>query len=102
LILLRGENKMYEFFSQISNLFTQPLVNIGLSTKSIPILSAFVLGIVGALAPCQFTGNLGAITIYGNQSVQKNIAWKKVLFFILGKIVVILAVYLRNFNKREV
>lgn len=79
---------MYEFFSQISNLFTQPLVNIGLSTKSIPILSAFVLGIVGALAPCQFTGNLGAITIYGNQSVQKNIAWKKVLFFILGKIVV--------------
>lgn len=79
---------MYEFFSQISNLFSQPLINIGISTKGIPILSAFVLGIVGAVAPCQFTGNLGAITVYGNQSVQQKVAWKNVLFFTLGKIAV--------------
>ncbi|MCM3671542.1 sulfite exporter TauE/SafE family protein [Mesobacillus maritimus] len=79
---------MYEFFSQISNFFSQPLINIGLSTKGIPILSAFVLGIVGAVAPCQFTGNLGAITVYGNQSVQQMVAWKNVFFFTLGKIVV--------------
>lgn len=79
---------MYSFFSQISNFFSEPFINIGLSTTSIPLLSAFVLGIVGALAPCQFTGNLGAITVYGNQSIQKNIAWIDVLFFTLGKIVV--------------
>lgn len=79
---------MYSFFSQISNFFTQPLINIGLSTMSIPFLSAFVLGLVGALVPCQFTGNLGAITIYGNQSMQKKPAWNGVLFFTLGKIVV--------------
>ncbi|QED49415.1 urease accessory protein UreH domain-containing protein [Cytobacillus dafuensis] len=79
---------MYDFFSQISNLLTQPLVNIGLSTTGLPILSAFVLGIVGALAPCQFTGNLGAITVYGNQSIQQKIAWKSVLFFTFGKIAV--------------
>lgn len=79
---------MYQFFSQISNLLSQPLINIGLSTASIPILSAFVLGVVGAVAPCQFAGNLGAITLYGNQSLQKSVAWKGVLFFTLGKIVV--------------
>lgn len=72
----------------ISNYFSQPLINIGLSTKSIPILSAFILGLVGALAPCQLTGNLGAITVYGNKSIQKDLAWKEVLFFTLGKILV--------------
>lgn len=79
---------MYEFFSTISNFFSQPLINIGLSTKEIPILSAFILGLVGALAPCQFTGNLGAITLYGSRSMQKNTAWKEVIFFTLGKIAV--------------
>lgn len=79
---------MYEFFSQISNFLSQPLISLGLDTKGVPLFSALVLGIVGALAPCQFTGNLGAITIYGNQSIQKRVAWKEVLFFILGKIVV--------------
>ncbi|PWW20727.1 cytochrome c biogenesis protein CcdA [Cytobacillus oceanisediminis] len=79
---------MYEFFSQISNFLSQPLINLGLDTKGVPLFSALVLGVVGALAPCQFTGNLGAITIYGNQSIQKRVAWKEVLFFILGKIVV--------------
>ncbi len=83
-----GVLKMYEFFSIISNFFSQPLINIGLSTKDIPIISAFILGLVGALAPCQFTGNLGAITLYGSRSIQKNIAWKEVLYFTLGKIAV--------------
>lgn len=58
------------------------------STERIPILFAFILGIVGAMAPCQFTGNLGAITIYGNKSLQNKIAWKEILFFVLGKIFV--------------
>lgn len=79
---------MYQLFSEISNLLSQPLINIGLNTASIPLLSAFVLGIVGAVAPCQFTGNLGAITVYVNQSLQKSVAWRGVFFFILGKIVV--------------
>jgi putative membrane protein len=55
--------RVYSFLSQISNLLNQPFLNIANSTKAIPILSAFVLGIVGAMAPCQLTGNLGAITL---------------------------------------
>lgn len=79
---------MYEFFNQISNLLTQPFLNLARSFESIPILFAFLLGIVGAMAPCQFTGNIGAITFYGNKSLQKELAWMDVFFFTLGKIVV--------------
>lgn len=52
------------------------------------LIAAFVLGLVGALAPCQFTGNLGAITLYGNRSLQQSIPYKAAIFFTLGKIAV--------------
>ncbi|MFC4324250.1 urease accessory protein UreH domain-containing protein [Litchfieldia salsa] len=79
---------MYEFFNQISNLLTQPFLNLARSFESIPILFAFLLGIVGAMAPCQFTGNIGAITLYGNKSLQKGLALNDVILFTLGKVVV--------------
>lgn len=79
---------MYEVFSQFSNLLSQPFLVMVNNTEGIPLLFALLLGIVGAMAPCQFTGNLGAITIYGNKSLQNKIAWSEILFFILGKIVV--------------
>ncbi|MFS1515497.1 sulfite exporter TauE/SafE family protein [Bacillus sp. SCS-151] len=77
---------MYAIFSQISNFFSQPFMNIAYSVEGIPLASAFVLGIVGAMAPCQFTGNIGAITLYGNRSMQEKLAWKEVIYFIIGKI----------------
>ncbi|MDF1507914.1 sulfite exporter TauE/SafE family protein [Robertmurraya sp. DFI.2.37] len=79
---------MYELFSQLSNIFTQPFLNLTRSMEGVPVLFAFLLGIVGALAPCQFTANLGAVMVYGNKSVQKQTAWGEVIFFIIGKIVV--------------
>jgi cytochrome c-type biogenesis protein len=79
---------MYQFLSQISNWLSEPFLNLALGWEGIPILSAFMLGIVGAVAPCQFTGNIGAITIYGNRSLQEKIPWAHVSLFILGKIVV--------------
>jgi cytochrome c-type biogenesis protein len=88
LSLSQGGTIMYEWFSQISNFLSQPFLSIMRGTEGIPLLSAFILGVIGALAPCQFTGNLGAITIYGNKSLQKNIAWTETLFFILGKMIV--------------
>ncbi|WP_243523186.1 sulfite exporter TauE/SafE family protein [Bacillus pseudomycoides] len=64
-----------------------PLMDVANSTKSIPLLFAFLLGIVGTLAPCQLTGNISAITLYGNQSLQKGHSWKHILLFILGKVI---------------
>ncbi|MDF0728110.1 sulfite exporter TauE/SafE family protein [Cytobacillus sp. S13-E01] len=79
---------MYQFMSEASNLLSKPFMNIFYSLEGLPLLAALLLGLVGALAPCQITGNLGAIAIYGNSSVQKRLAWTEVLFFTLGKIVV--------------
>ncbi|QIZ68990.1 sulfite exporter TauE/SafE family protein [Geobacillus subterraneus] len=78
---------MYSFLSQIGNLLSQPFLNMANSTTAFPILSAFLLGIVGAMAPCQLTSNLGAITLYSNQSLQKGIAWRELLLFIFGKVI---------------
>ncbi|HDX9613065.1 TPA: sulfite exporter TauE/SafE family protein [Bacillus toyonensis] len=64
-----------------------PLMDVANATKSIPLLFAFLLGIVGTLAPCQLTGNISAITIYGNQSLQNGRTWKHILLFILGKVI---------------
>ncbi|MGB6407352.1 MAG: sulfite exporter TauE/SafE family protein, partial [Planococcus donghaensis] len=79
---------MYGFFSQMSNIMMQPFITLSNSFMSTPLLFAFLLGIVGAMAPCQFTGNIGAITLYGNKSLQKETAWSEVLYFSLGKITV--------------
>lgn len=79
---------MYDFFNQISNIMMQPFLTLSNSFMGTPLLFAFLLGIVGAMAPCQFTGNIGAITLYGNKSLQKETAWVEVFFFALGKITV--------------
>lgn len=79
---------MYGFFSQMSNTMMQPFITLSNSFMGTPLLFAFLLGIVGSMAPCQFTGNIGAITLYGNKSLQKQTAWVEVVFFALGKITV--------------
>lgn len=79
---------MYEVLSRISSFLSQPFITLTYSIEGMPLLAAFILGLVGALAPCQITGNLGAMALYGNRSIQRGIAWKELTFFILGKIVV--------------
>ncbi|MBH0229174.1 sulfite exporter TauE/SafE family protein [Halobacillus yeomjeoni] len=79
---------MYQWFNQISSFFSEPFFNLANQWESIPIIFALLLGIVGSAAPCQMTGNIGAITLYGNSSLQKDIPWKHVFSFVAGKIVV--------------
>ncbi|OIJ08304.1 cytochrome C biosynthesis protein [Anaerobacillus arseniciselenatis] len=78
---------MYQLLEQITYFFREPFMNAAYGTEHIPIISALLLGIVGSLAPCQFTGNMSAITLFGNHSLQKKAAWSETGFFILGKIV---------------
>ncbi len=77
---------MYYLFSKISSFMSEPFFNMANSLESWPLAFAFILGIVGALAPCQLTGNISAVTLYGNSSIQKKIVWKDVFSFTLGKI----------------
>ncbi|MBD8067792.1 sulfite exporter TauE/SafE family protein [Bacillus sp. PS06] len=79
---------MYQLLSKISNILSEPFMNMFYTVDGLPMLAALLLGLVGSLVPCQLTGNLGAITIYGNSSIQKKLAWVEVGFFIIGKIVV--------------
>jgi cytochrome c-type biogenesis protein len=79
---------MYQFFSEVSQLLSTPFFTLVNRTEQIPLLASFFLGLVGALAPCQLTGNLGAITYYGNRSLQTKSQWTDIGFFILGKITV--------------
>lgn len=77
---------MYSLLSQISAFLSKPFFEMANSLESWPIIFALILGLVGALAPCQLTGNISAITLYSNRSIQQKIAWKDVLYFTLGKV----------------
>jgi cytochrome c-type biogenesis protein len=81
-------NAMYQLLSELSRILSSPFISIINETKQTPIIASFVLGLIGALAPCQLTGNIGAITFYGNRSLQTKNQWVEIGFFILGKIVV--------------
>ncbi|MDF9664916.1 MULTISPECIES: sulfite exporter TauE/SafE family protein [Bacillus] len=78
---------MFSTISEWSYQLMSPLMDVASATKSVPLLFPFLLGVVGTLAPCQLTGNISAVTLYSNQSLQKGHAWKHILLFILGKII---------------
>jgi cytochrome c-type biogenesis protein len=77
---------MYTILSRLSAVISEPFFTMANSLESWPSLFALILGLVGALAPCQLTGNISAVTLYGNRSIQTKIAWKDVLGFTLGKV----------------
>ena len=79
---------MFELFNQISNTLMGPIIDLTNGLEHLPLLFAFFLGVVGALAPCQLTSNISAITIYGNKSLVDKVPWLHVLLFVLGKVVV--------------
>jgi cytochrome c-type biogenesis protein len=78
---------MYEILTKISNSLSLPFYNMVDSLMEFPILVALILGLIGALAPCQLTTNISAITIYGTSSLQTKMKWTEVLFFIVGKVI---------------
>ncbi|WP_147803060.1 sulfite exporter TauE/SafE family protein [Alkalicoccus halolimnae] len=77
---------MFETIDSLSQIIREPFMNAARQTESIPLLFAFLLGIVGALAPCQLSGNVSAITLYGTNSLRKGISWSETIFYVLGKI----------------
>jgi len=44
--------------------------------------------LVGAVAPCQLTGNMSAITLYGNRTIQMKSDLGEIVAFIAGKVAV--------------
>ena len=79
---------MYSFLSQISQAVSQPISLYLNSYEHSPIIFALLLGLIGAFAPCQLTGNMSAITLYGNRTIQIDKNWGEIISFIGGKVVV--------------
>lgn len=79
---------MYGLMSKISQIISEPLTTLVHSFADVPIIYVLLLGLLGAVAPCQLTGNMSAITFYGNRTVQMKTEWVEILFFIGGKVAV--------------
>ncbi|MFS0574542.1 sulfite exporter TauE/SafE family protein [Sporosarcina sp. 179-K 3D1 HS] len=79
---------MYGWMSKISTTITEPVTILINSFNQHPLMVAFLLGLVGAVAPCQLTGNMSAITLYGNRTIQKKSDIGEIVSFIAGKVAV--------------
>ncbi|MHA6258487.1 cytochrome c biogenesis CcdA family protein [Sporosarcina sp. CAU 1771] len=79
---------MYSLMSKISQTITEPVTILINNFEQFPLLVAFLLGLVGAVAPCQLTGNMSAITLYGNRTIQMKDNMAEIVAFILGKVAV--------------
>ncbi|MCK1998340.1 sulfite exporter TauE/SafE family protein [Psychrobacillus psychrodurans] len=79
---------MYSLMSKISQTISEPVTIFLNSFEHYPIVVALLLGLIGAVAPCQLTGNMSAITFYGNRTVQMKSNWGEIVSFIAGKVVV--------------
>ncbi len=79
---------MYSLLSNISQKINEPISIYMNSYEHSPLVVAILLGLIGAFAPCQLTGNVSAITFYGNRTIQKGKIWAEIISFILGKMVV--------------
>lgn len=77
----------YNQFVQLLTLFSEPLGNLYYSQQT-PIIGALLLGILGALAPCQISANLGAISYTTNRMTQGEAWYKELASFFVGKTLV--------------
>jgi cytochrome c biogenesis protein CcdA len=79
---------MYGFLSKISQTITEPVTGLINAFTDDPLIVALLLGVVGAVAPCQLTGNMSAITLYGNRTIQLKTDWLEIISFMMGKVVI--------------
>jgi cytochrome c-type biogenesis protein len=77
----------YNQFVQFLTFFTEPLSNLYYSQET-PILGALLLGLLGALAPCQISANMGALSYSVNRMTQEEKWYQGLVSFFLGKTVV--------------
>ncbi len=77
---------VFETVDAVTQVIRDPFMNAARQAESLPILFAFLLGIVGALAPCQISGNVSAMTLYGTKSMKDKISWSDTLWYLMGKV----------------
>lgn len=79
---------LYIFASSIYAAVAGPINNVRLGL-GVPVIGAFLLGLMAATAPCQLSTNAAAIAYFSTDAVQGR-GWDKVFFFLAGKMLVYL------------
>lgn len=77
----------YTQFTQIVSVFSEPLGTLYYSQK-IPVIAAFLLGMIGALAPCQISTNIGVISYTANRMTNSEKWYSEIIIFFLAKTLV--------------
>jgi cytochrome c-type biogenesis protein len=76
----------YVTLSQFSATLTVPVSDLA-DRVGLPLVTVFLFGLVGAVAPCQLTTNLSAIAYVGSR-VGEARPWREALAYVLGKVLV--------------
>ncbi|GEM_PF-80308 len=87
----QGRSKLYEWLNQLSRILSAPIMEMMNSSEGV-LWGAFLLGLLGAVAPCQLTGNAAAVA-YAVQRASRNASiGREVFWFVLGKTAVYTAI----------
>lgn len=76
----------YVMLSQFSATLTVPVSDLA-DRVALPLVTAFLFGLVGAVAPCQLTTNLSAIAYVGSRLGETR-PWREALAYVVGKVFV--------------
>src|SRR5437879_8071579 len=74
----------YYFLSTFTRVFTQPIGDLA-DSINIPLLSALLFGLIGALAPCQLSTNLAALAWVSRGVGNPGAVARSSVAYLLGK-----------------
>ncbi len=77
----------YGFLVQLTAPIRAPLIELS-DNVEIPFLAAFVLGLLGALSPCQLSTNLAAFAFISRDVAESNRVTRAAAAYLLGKVIV--------------
>lgn len=77
----------YSLLSQLNAVLSGPLDALS-GRLGIPVLSAFILGLVGATAPCQLSANLAALAYLSRQGRDPRLGASSIAAYLLGKVLI--------------
>jgi cytochrome c biogenesis protein CcdA len=77
----------YIFLSKLYAWIADPITKVS-DTLNVPVLSAFLMGVLGTTAPCQLTTNATAIAYVSRRLTNPSQAVRAALAYLLGKVLV--------------
>src|SRR3990172_5207841 len=77
----------YAALSALSAALNGPLDDLA-TRINIPVISALLLGLIGAVAPCQLTTNVSALAFVSRRLDSGDTVWRAALAYTAGKVLV--------------